>query len=74
MGRGTIVGEIKWELWPGGIVFQKRNIKDQHVEKEGFIMVRVATSSQWHDISIQATSTFGTFKFLHDVIISQNIT
>lgn len=59
---------------PGGIVVQKRNIKDQHVEKEGFIMVRVATSSQWHNISIQATSTFGTFKFLHDVIISQNIT
>ncbi|GKB76811.1 BAG family molecular chaperone regulator 2, partial [Tanacetum coccineum] len=47
-----------------GMVVQKRDIKEQHVEKEGFIMVRVATGSQWHDISIQATSTFGDMKMV----------
>ncbi|XP_023741543.1 BAG family molecular chaperone regulator 1 isoform X2 [Lactuca sativa] len=54
----TIAREIKWELRPGGMLVQKREIAGQNVEK-GVIMVRVATCSQWHDISIQATSTFG---------------
>nr|GEW31869.1 hypothetical protein [Tanacetum cinerariifolium] len=67
--RAAIVGEVKWELRPGGMVVQKRDIKDQHVEKEGFIMVRVATGSQWHDISIQATSTFGEMKTVLALVI-----
>ncbi|KAL4577150.1 hypothetical protein LXL04_013253 [Taraxacum kok-saghyz] len=58
----TIAGEIKWELRPGGMLVQKREIAGQNVEKEGVIMVRVATGSQWHEISIQATSTFGEMK------------
>ncbi|KAJ0469699.1 putative Ubiquitin-like domain-containing protein [Helianthus annuus] len=67
---GTITtGEIKWELRPGGMLVQKRDVDDaQNVEKEGFIMVRVANGSQWHDISIQATSTFGEMKMLLSIV------
>ncbi|XP_076912354.1 BAG family molecular chaperone regulator 2-like [Bidens hawaiensis] len=61
----TITGEIKWELRPGGMLVQKRDIDGQ---KEGFIMVRVANGSQWHDISIQATSTFGELKMLLSIV------
>ncbi|CAI9272791.1 unnamed protein product [Lactuca saligna] len=64
----TIAGEIKWELRPGGMLVQKREIAGQNVEKEGVIMVRVATCSQWHDISIQATSTFGEMKKLLSMV------
>ncbi|KAI3474947.1 hypothetical protein Pfo_030258 [Paulownia fortunei] len=31
---------------------------------EGVITIRVSTVSKWHDISIQATSTFGELKML----------
>ncbi|GKA74787.1 BAG family molecular chaperone regulator 2-like protein [Tanacetum coccineum] len=62
--RATIVGEVQWELRPGGMLVQKRDIEAQNVEKEGFIMVRVATGSQWHDISIQATATIGDMKMV----------
>lgn len=56
----TMVQEIKWEVRPGGMVVQKRDIEGQNAKKEGLIMVRVATgNSQLHEISIQATSTFG---------------
>ncbi|KAJ0771801.1 hypothetical protein HanPI659440_Chr07g0273201 [Helianthus annuus] len=57
---GTIVREINWELRPGGMLVQKREMEGQNIEKEGFILVRVAAGSRWHDISIQSTSTFGT--------------
>lgn len=59
---GTTAEEIKWELRPGGMLVQKRGVDGQSVQKEGLIMVRVTNGSQWHDISIQSTSTFGTFK------------
>ncbi|KAJ0905715.1 putative Ubiquitin domain-containing protein [Helianthus annuus] len=55
---GTIVREINWELRPGGMLVQKREMEGQNIEKEGFILVRVAAGSRWHDISIQSTSTF----------------
>lgn len=58
----TMVGEIKWELRPGGMLVQKREIAGQNDENEGVIMVRAATGSQWHEISIQSTSTFGEMK------------
>lgn len=50
-------GEIKWELRPGGMLVQKRESQD--AGEEAMITIRVSTVSKWHDISIQATSTFG---------------
>lgn len=55
-GCGGATGEIKWELRPGGMLVQKRECKEITDE---MIVVRVSTVSYWHDISIQATSTFG---------------
>ncbi|PSS30182.1 BAG family molecular chaperone regulator like [Actinidia chinensis var. chinensis] len=59
-------GEIKWELRPGGMLVQKR---ESH-EGEGLITVRVSTVSQWHDITIQAISTFGELKMMLSMITS----
>lgn len=50
-------GEIKWELRPGGMLVQKRDYKVS--DNEVMITIKVSTVSQWHDISVQATSTFG---------------
>lgn len=50
-------GEIKWELRPGGMLVQKREIGGN--VGEGLITVRVSTVSQWHDVSIRPTSSFG---------------
>lgn len=50
-------GEIKWELRPGGMLVQKRESKEN--SDEVMITIRVSTVSTWHDISVQATSTFG---------------
>ncbi|PSR87531.1 BAG family molecular chaperone regulator like [Actinidia chinensis var. chinensis] len=58
-------GEIKWELRPGGMLVQKRES-----EGEGLITVRVSIVSQWHDIAIQATSTFGELKTMLSLITS----
>lgn len=49
-------GEIKWELRPGGMLVQKRENNKSVGE---MITIRVSTVSKWHDISIEATSTFG---------------
>lgn len=51
------MSEIKWELRPGGMLVQKRDTGES--AGEGAITVRVSTVSKWHDISIEATSTFG---------------
>lgn len=51
------IGEIKWELRPGGMLVQKR--ESNQSSGEGLITIRVSTVSQWHDISVEATSTFG---------------
>jgi hypothetical protein len=51
------ISEIKWELRPGGMLVQKRDSGES--EGEGMITIRVSTVSKWHDISIEATSTFG---------------
>lgn len=50
--------EVKWELRPGGMLVQRRETMGENV-LEGFITIRVATVSKTHDVSIQATSTFG---------------
>ena len=52
------MGEVKWEMRPGGMLVQRREIGGASVA-EGVITVRVTNVSHWHDISIQPTSTFG---------------
>ncbi|XVF57899.1 hypothetical protein PTKIN_Ptkin07bG0019700 [Pterospermum kingtungense] len=66
------IGEIKWELRPGGMLVQKRETGggSSCVEGEGLITVRVSTVSQWHDISIEATSTFGELKMILSLVTS----
>ncbi|KAK9108347.1 hypothetical protein Syun_024358 [Stephania yunnanensis] len=62
-----VVGEIKWEVRPGGMLVQKREDFDQS-SGETIIKVRVSTGSQWHDISIEATSTFGELKVVLSLV------
>ncbi|EEF35436.1 BAG family molecular chaperone regulator 2 [Ricinus communis] len=57
--------EIKWELRPGGMLVQKRECGDSVGE---LITVKVSTLSQWHDISIEATSTFGELKMVLSLV------
>ncbi|OAY25616.1 BAG family molecular chaperone regulator 2 [Manihot esculenta] len=59
------LGEIKWELRPGGMLVQKRENGDSVGE---LITIRVSTLSQWHDISIDATSTFGELKIVLSLV------
>ncbi|KAG6410196.1 hypothetical protein SASPL_128248 [Salvia splendens] len=60
-------GEIKWELRPGGMLVQKRESQENSGE-ETMITIRVSTVSKWHDISIQATSTFGELKIVLSIL------
>ncbi|KAI3501017.1 hypothetical protein L1887_36847 [Cichorium endivia] len=60
-GNNRGMSEVKWELRPGGMLVQRREVGGGSVT-EGVIIVRVTTVSQWHYISIQATSTFGELK------------
>uniref|UniRef100_A0A1J3DBD0 BAG family molecular chaperone regulator 2 n=1 Tax=Noccaea caerulescens TaxID=107243 RepID=A0A1J3DBD0_NOCCA len=52
--------EIKWELRPGGMLVQKR----QESIGEDLISIRVSTFAHSHDLSIEATSTFGELKMV----------
>ncbi|KAJ8615615.1 hypothetical protein MRB53_034987 [Persea americana] len=65
---GGIASEIKWELRPGGMLVQKR--ENAATVGEGMITVRVSTVSHWHDISIEATSTFGELKMILSMVTS----
>ncbi|XP_016509688.1 BAG family molecular chaperone regulator 2-like [Nicotiana tabacum] len=60
-------GEIKWELRPGGMLVQKREC-DNINGGETIITLRVSTVSNWHDISIQPTSTFGELKMMLSMV------
>ncbi|KAH6781756.1 Ubiquitin-like superfamily protein [Perilla frutescens var. hirtella] len=60
-------GEIKWELRPGGMLVQKRE-NQENAGEEMMITIRVSTVSKWHDISVQATSTFGELKILVSIL------
>ncbi|XP_039014332.1 BAG family molecular chaperone regulator 2-like [Hibiscus syriacus] len=62
----TTITEIKWELRPGGMLVQKRETGSS--VGEGMIVVRASTVSQWHDISIEATSTFGELKMILSLV------
>ncbi|XP_060194738.1 BAG family molecular chaperone regulator 3-like [Lycium barbarum] len=61
-GDAKLGGEIKWEMRPGGMLVQKRECAKN--DGESIITLRVSTVSQWHDISIQATSSFGELKMI----------
>ncbi|CAG7879314.1 hypothetical protein BRARA_C00621 [Brassica rapa] len=52
--------EIKWELRPGGMLVQKR----QESIGDDLISIRVSTFANFHDLSIEATSTFGELKMV----------
>ncbi|CAN1188020.1 BAG family molecular chaperone regulator 2 [Linum perenne] len=63
-------GEIKWEVRPGGMLVQKRQSTDDHdtTTTGELITLRVSTVSQSHDISIEATSTFGELKMVLEMV------
>ncbi|KAJ9562466.1 hypothetical protein OSB04_007626 [Centaurea solstitialis] len=73
-GNGGVVadigkGEIKWEMRPGGMLVQRREIGGVSDEEE-IVTVRVTTVSQWHDIPVPATSTFGELKIILSKVTS----
>jgi hypothetical protein len=45
---------------PGGMLVQKRRSPEEDAAAVEYILVRVSTGWQWHDVSIDATATFGT--------------
>ncbi|KAI3931442.1 hypothetical protein MKX01_040359 [Papaver californicum] len=66
-------GEIKWELRPGGMLVQKRvaNGSSSSSNEGGeLINIRVVSStfSQWRDISVESTSTFGELKMVLSMV------
>ncbi|XP_077231341.1 BAG family molecular chaperone regulator 3-like [Tasmannia lanceolata] len=64
--KGCRIGKVKWELRPGGMLVQKR--EDGGSMGEEMITVKVSTGSHWHDISIEATSTFGELKMILSLV------
>ncbi|KAL0540894.1 hypothetical protein IC582_020915 [Cucumis melo] len=62
--------EIKWELRPGGMLVQRREIAGQSTlaGEDETITIRVSTVSQFHDISVQPTSTFGELKMILSMV------
>ncbi|NP_001152929.1 BAG family molecular chaperone regulator 2 [Zea mays] len=57
---------IEWEVRPGGMLVQKRrSTEDDAAAAVEYILVRVSTTGwQWHDVSIDATATFGDLKVM----------
>ncbi|KVH92824.1 BAG family molecular chaperone regulator 1-like [Cynara cardunculus var. scolymus] len=66
------MGETKWELRPGGMLVQRREIRGENDEEE-IITIRVTTVSQWHDVPTQATSTFGELKMILSTVTGMEI-
>jgi hypothetical protein len=57
--------KIEWEVRPGGMLVQKRRSPDDDLDAAEAILVRVSTSYGWqHDVSIDATATFGDLKVM----------
>ncbi|KAF6177004.1 hypothetical protein GIB67_027804 [Kingdonia uniflora] len=73
-GCDVVSGEIKWELRPGGMLVQKRENGGSTTSSssssggDDIISLRVSTVSKWHDISIEATSTFGELKIILSLV------
>ncbi|RDX69787.1 BAG family molecular chaperone regulator 2 [Mucuna pruriens] len=62
------IGEIQWELRPGGMLVQKRESNQRG--GDGVITIIVSTVSQSHEISVVATSTFGELKMVLSLVTS----
>ncbi|KAG6602395.1 BAG family molecular chaperone regulator 2, partial [Cucurbita argyrosperma subsp. sororia] len=61
--------EIKWELRPGGMLVQRREIAGgSTLTGEETITIRVSTVSQFHHISVEPTSTFGELKMILSMV------
>ncbi|MBA0852538.1 hypothetical protein Goshw_006592 [Gossypium schwendimanii] len=58
--NNVIKGEIKWELRPGGMLVQKRDMGD--ASSGPMIKIKVSHGSFHHDITVPAQSTFGDLK------------
>ncbi|XP_062208698.1 BAG family molecular chaperone regulator 2-like [Phragmites australis] len=56
--------KIEWEVRPGGMLVQKRRSPEEDAAAVEAILVRVSTGWQWHDVSIDATATFGDLKVM----------
>ncbi|KAK4346238.1 hypothetical protein RND71_032577 [Anisodus tanguticus] len=65
-GDAKLGDEIKWELRPGGMLVQKRECVEK--DEESIITLTVSTVSQWHDISVRATSSFGELKMILAIV------
>ncbi|CAO1940634.1 unnamed protein product [Urochloa humidicola] len=60
--------KIEWEVRPGGMLVQKRRTPEEDAAAVEYILVRVSTGWQWHDISIDATATFGDLKVMLSLV------
>ncbi|CAL4946050.1 unnamed protein product [Urochloa decumbens] len=60
--------KIEWEVRPGGMLVQKRRTPEEEDAAVEYILVRVSTGWQWHDISIDATATFGDLKVMLSLV------
>ncbi|KAK8988459.1 hypothetical protein V6N11_029849 [Hibiscus sabdariffa] len=58
--NNVVKGEIEWELRPGGMLVQKRNMGDS--SSDPMIKIKVSHGSYLHDIALPAQSTFGGLK------------
>ncbi|MBA0737377.1 hypothetical protein Gogos_010845 [Gossypium gossypioides] len=58
--NNVVKGEIKWELRPGGMLVQKRDMGD--ASSGPMIKIKVSHGSFHHDITVPAQSTFGELK------------
>ncbi|KAL6616568.1 hypothetical protein ACP70R_038838 [Stipagrostis hirtigluma subsp. patula] len=59
---------IEWEVRPGGMLVQKRRSPEEDAAAADAILVRVSTGCQWHDVSIDATATFGDLKVMLSLV------
>ncbi|XVE79838.1 hypothetical protein DITRI_Ditri14bG0088700 [Diplodiscus trichospermus] len=60
VANNVVKGEIEWELRPGGMLVQKRNVGD--ASSGPMIKIKVSHGSYHHDIAVPAQSTFGDLK------------
>ncbi|KAD3641099.1 hypothetical protein E3N88_30323 [Mikania micrantha] len=63
----SVDSEVRWELRPGGMLVQKRDMGDTSIKEEDMV-VRVVIGSRRHDISIHPTSTFGEMKMILSMV------
>ena len=57
--------KIEWEVRPGGMLVQKRRSPDDDLVETVLVRVSTAGGGYWqHDVSIDATATFGDLKVM----------